>query len=136
VWADSDHLQLRSVVAVAPENGTATLVGTILNQGRTADALVDVSIPNGGSTFSPSPLPLPADGVRVLGVDTSLGRATMVALEGRRLRPGLVVPVTFEFRRAGTVTLDVLVVPDTGPYATVPAPTADAEASPSPTDAG
>lgn len=130
VWGDTGDLELRGVVAVAPRPGRATLVGTIFNQGDTADQLVDVRFRDGRSTLGTDPVALPAGGARVLGVDTSQGKATSASLEGAALRPGLVVPITFAFERAGSVTLDVLVVKHEGPFATVPAP----EASPADTE--
>ena len=122
VWADTDDLKLRGVVAVAPTDGEATLVATILNEGTAGDTLTRVRFPGGRATLGRTPVSLPPGSARVLGVDTSLGRATPVALEGTSLRPGLAVPMTFEFQRAGTVTLNVLVTPAEGPFATVPAP--------------
>ncbi|WP_020578979.1 hypothetical protein [Actinopolymorpha alba] len=122
VWANSDGLELRNILAVSPKDGSATLIGTILNGGSRDDRLVNVTFRGGRAAFGTSPITLPAREPRVLGVDSSLGRAVPVALEGSPLKSGLVVPLTFEFERAGSVTLDVLVVPDQGPYATVPAP--------------
>ncbi len=132
VWGDTGSLELRGVVAVAPREGAATLVGTIFNQGDADDRLVNVTFRGGQTTLGSPRVSLPAGGVRVLGVDTSQGKATSASLEGASLKPGLVVPLTFAFERAGSVTLDVLVVEHEGPFATVPAP----EASPSEPAAG
>jgi hypothetical protein len=121
VHADVDDLRLRGIVAVSASRGSATLVGTILNEGSGADALETVKF-RGGRAMLGSPLTVPADGVRVLGVDTSLGRATTASLSGPALRAGDVVPLTFDFRRAGKVRLNVLVVSREGPFATVPLP--------------
>lgn len=122
VHADTDGLRLRGVVAVSAVNGSATLVGSIFNNSSVGDALETVRLRGGRVLLGRSPLPLPAGGVRVLGVDTSQGKATPVALTGRRVRAGQVVPLRFDFRRAGAVTLNVLVVRREGPFATVPAP--------------
>ncbi|MET9020730.1 hypothetical protein ABZV93_12155 [Actinopolymorpha sp. NPDC004070] len=122
VWTNHDALQLRNVVAVAPREGEATLVGVIFNTGSRADALTGVRVTGGRGMVGSGTLPLPAGGTRVLGVDTILGAAVPTALTGAGLKPGLVVPVTFEFRRAGSVRLDILVVPRKGFWATVPPP--------------
>ncbi|MEQ4206199.1 hypothetical protein ABN028_24840 [Actinopolymorpha sp. B17G11] len=122
VHADTDELRLRGVVAVSAVDGSATLVGTILNQSSVDDALETVRFRGGRTTLGRSPLPLRGRGIRVLGVDTSQGKATPATLSGRAVRAGVVVPLTFDFRRAGTVTLNVLVVSREGPFATVPAP--------------
>ncbi|HEY8455075.1 MAG TPA: hypothetical protein VIL34_05745 [Actinopolymorphaceae bacterium] len=122
VWADVDGLRVRGVVAVAPSNGSATLVGTILNEGRQGDALVAIRLPDGRAELGRSPLSIPPGRARVLGVDTSLGRATPATLRGPGIRLGEVVPVTFVFDRAGRVSLDVLVVAREGPFATVGPP--------------
>lgn len=122
VWNNHDNLQLRNVVAVAPREGEATLVGTIFNNGSGADALTGVRVPGGRAKLGSGTVPLPAGGTAVLGVNTSQGPAVPTTLSGAALRPGLVVPVTFRFQRAGTVRLDVLVVARRGIWATVPPP--------------
>ncbi|GAA2755911.1 hypothetical protein [Actinopolymorpha rutila] len=122
VWTNHDGLELRNIVAVAPREGEATLVGTIFNVGAGADTLTGVQLPGGRGKVGSGTVPLPASGTAVLGVDTSLGAAVPTALTGAGLKPGLVVPVTFRFQRAGTVRLDVLVVPRKGIWATVPPP--------------
>jgi hypothetical protein len=124
VHADTDGLRLRGVVAVSATSGSATLVSTILNDGAANDALETVRFRGGRAVLGRSPLSLPAGRIRVLGVDTSQGRATSASLSGPTLRAGDVVPLTFEFRRAGAVTLNVLVVSREGPFATVPTPSA------------
>jgi hypothetical protein len=128
VWADTDDLRVRGVVAVASTDGAATLVATILNEGDADDALVAIRVPGGrarigAGTVPRSTVPLPAGGVAVLGADTTLGEATPVAIESRSVRLGSTVPVVFDFERAGSVRLNVLVVPRRGEYATVPPPT-------------
>lgn len=122
VWANTDGLQLRGIVAVAARDGSATLVGTIFNRGRAGDALVGVAFPQGRSSLGAGSVRLPAGGIRVLGVGTSQGKATRTSLSGASLKPGFVVPMTFDFQRAGSITLDVLVVRNEGPFATVPVP--------------
>jgi hypothetical protein len=122
VWANTDGLQLRGIVAVAAREGSATLVGTIFNRGRATDALVGVAFPRGRSALGAGSVRLPAGTARVLGVDTSQGKAARATLSGASLRPGFVVPMTFDFQRAGSVSLDVLVVRNEGPFATVPVP--------------
>lgn len=128
VSADTDDLRVRGVVAVAPDDGAATLVGTILNEGDTDDALVAIRIPGGqarigtGGAPRSAPVPLPAGGIAVLGADSYQGEATPVAIQSRSVRPGYTVPVTFDFERAGSVQLNVLVVPRRGAFATVPPP--------------
>jgi hypothetical protein len=122
VWANSNGLQLRNVIAVAPRDGEATLVGTILNNGGSADSLVSVRVNGARTRLGSAPLELPAGQTKQLGVDTGLGRAVPASLEGSSLKSGSTIPMTFEFERAGDVRLDVLVVPQSGYYATVPAP--------------
>jgi hypothetical protein len=128
VWADTDNLRVRGVVAVAPTDGAATLVGTILNEGDVDDALVAIRVPGGqarigtGTAPRSAPVRLPAGGTAVLGADSALGEATPVAIESRSVRLGSTIPVVFDFERAGSVQLDVLVVPRRGEYATVPPP--------------
>ncbi|MFD2078698.1 hypothetical protein SAMN05421678_113188 [Actinopolymorpha cephalotaxi] len=122
VWTNHDNLQLRNVVAVAPREGAATLVGTIFNTGSGADVLTGVRVSGGQAKVGSGTVPLPAGGAAVLGDTTSQGAAVPTTLTGAGVKPGLVIPVTFKFQRAGTVRLDVLVVPRKGIWATVPPP--------------
>jgi hypothetical protein len=121
-WANVDGLKLRNMVAVAPEEGQATLVGTIVNDGETDDRLVAIQVANGQATLPTSRVPVRAGEVSVLGVDTSQGTAARIGLEGEDLVPGGVVDLTFEFEDAPSVELGVQVVAAEGAYATVPPP--------------
>ena len=113
---------VRNWVAVAPREGEATLVGTIFNNGAGSDTLTGVQVAGGRGKVGSGRVRLPAGGATVLGDNTSQGTAVPTALTGAGLKPGLVVPVTFRFERAGTVRLDVLVVARKGIWATVPPP--------------
>lgn len=125
VWADSGGLKLRNLVIVSDTEGRGTLVGTIFNAGRTADALTGIQVSGGGRASLGSPVSLPAvNGVAVLGADTSLGKALPVTVEGESISAGETVRLTFQFRRAAEVPVTVFVVARDGAYADVPAPSA------------
>jgi hypothetical protein len=118
------------VVGAAP--GTATLVGTVVNDGTTDDAITGISI--GGSTpqvtlidgGSPaSTIVLPARFSRQFGYDG----ITHIDLTGLTTPAGSFTPVTITYATAGSATVDVLAVLPVGNYAglaPLPAPSPSA----------
>lgn len=121
VQADAGHIELRDVVAVAAKSGSATLVGSIINNGP-RDDLVGIEVRGGRATLQPSPLPLPSHAVTRTGQPDAL---PPVVLSGRSVRLGLTTHLTFHFRRSPSVGMDVLVRPHEGEYARVPLPPSD-----------
>ncbi len=122
VFADTGPLKLRNLVLVVTGAGQATLVGTIFNEGAEPDAVVAVSSGSAAGKLTPSAIPVPANGVAVLGQETSLGKPSTVEVTGKNLGPGLVTRVTLDFQRAASVSVDVLIEPRTGSYTGVPVP--------------
>lgn len=122
VQANSGSLQLRNLVLVVTGANQATLVGTVFNKGDEPDAIVAVSSAAKPGTLTPAAIPVPANGVAVLGQETSLGEPSTVELTGTNLGPGLVTQLTIDFQRAASVSVDVLIEPRVGPYTGVPVP--------------
>lgn len=123
VWADEGGLKLRNLVIVSDTAGRGTLVGTIFNEGESADSLTGIQVSGGRSSLGSSPVELPArNGVAVLGADTSLGKALPVTVEGDGVSAGKTVRLTFQFQQAAAISTTVFVVARDGSYATVPAP--------------
>lgn len=132
VQANSGPLQLRNLVLVVTATDQATLVGTVFNKGSEPDAIVSVSSGSQPGTLTPAAIPVPANGVAVLGQETSLGSPSTVEVTGTNLGPGLVARLTIDFQRAASVSVDVLIEPRVGTYADVPVPPSP-EPSPEPT---
>jgi copper(I)-binding protein len=94
-----------------PAGGSVTLRGAFTDQSLQADRLVGVSSPiatgveflAADGTLAPSGVEVPGDGE----VDATTG-AVLIRLTGLTgpLSPQAVVPITFQFATAGSVTLD------------------------------
>jgi copper(I)-binding protein len=125
VYADTGGIKLRNLVIVSDTAGRGTLVGTIFNDGPTADALTGIQVSGGGrASLGSAPTPLPAhNGTAVLGADSSVGKALPVTVESTQVSAGKTVRLTFTFEKAASVPITVFVVARDGAYATVPAPT-------------
>jgi copper(I)-binding protein len=105
-----DDVYLDTAVAV-PAGGSVALRGAFSDEAAEPDRLVAVTTPVAASvellepdgTVATAGIEVPAQGQ----VDATTGDV-LVRLTGlaRELTPGEIVPVTFEFARAGQVTLD------------------------------
>jgi copper(I)-binding protein len=98
-----------------PAGGSAPLHVAMTNDSTSADTLVRVSTPAAREvTIPPGGMLVPA------GQQLNLQDHTPIRLQGIRqpLKAGQWLPVTFEFARAGAVTVDVTV----GPLGQSPAP--------------
>ena len=106
-------------VLVVFDRGRGTVIGALLNQAPRGDALVGISgRAENQSVLSTgiegSELPLPS------GRLVQLGDRGAVSVAGRDITLGSVVELTFEFRNAAPITVEVPVVARTGDYATIP----------------
>lgn len=120
VRADAGKLQLRSIIGVADSAGRATLVATIVNRGK-PDSLVDVTVKGGKAKLAPSPLPLKPSVATRIGTART-GKPMTVVLTGRSVKLGQTVHLTFEFGHNPSASVDALVLPRRGEYASVPVP--------------
>lgn len=121
-WADAGDLNLRNIVAVSDQEGSATLVGTILNRGDRADRLVSVTVPGGEATLEP--VAVPRSGRLQMGATGPGGEGTVqhIELRGESLQPGRVLDLTFDFQHSASAELEVAVVEREGWYEEVPLP--------------
>lgn len=91
----------------------ATLVGTFLNNGDVPDRLVKVEIqPPSATGITAGSIEVPVTG----SVRTGYWSPNFINAFDLRAFPSTFVPTTFTFERAGTVTGDVMTVPNTGQY--------------------
>lgn len=135
-------------VVIDPSTDRGLVTGTVVNDGRGADQLQQLSaaghqaqLAQGSGTSASgaasltaaatvTSLPIPAGDTLRLG---STGMA-MATVPSTGLTPGSYVPVVFQFADAGTTTVQALVEPDNGIYAGItPAPTPTATPCPTPT---
>ena len=114
-----------------PAGGSASLFVGLFNTGTANDKLLSVSAPNAAAsvTIRGGGVVIPAEGSANL-----TGPEPTVVLKSltKPLAGGQSIPVTFDFARAGALTLDVPVEPQSYQYATYSAPPMAASATPSP----
>lgn len=120
-------------VVLDPATGNAEVIGAVANTGVNSDRLTSVQASGTTATVrAPSPAavaaaPLPLRGVAVVGdtvsvaggASVSFGRLGRPELEiaGGSFVPGRVSQVTFDFATAGPVTMNALIMPNTGLFA-------------------
>jgi hypothetical protein len=110
---DANKIVLRNFVLVALQDGSAVVVGTVINGGENEDALLAIAIPGiqaqitGTSTIAPN------------GVITFEGDIANVkaVIPGANLKPGTHADLSLFFGNAGEITLDVLIQKPEGIYA-------------------
>lgn len=106
-------------VVLGPDgSGSATLIGSVFNNGSADDTLVDVTVNGTPAVITPGAEKIPAGGSATYGYDGTnyINSYTFEA------EPSAYVPVTMQFANAGVVEMSVLSVPATGIYAGI-APT-------------
>lgn len=117
--SDRSHdVYVLNALVVTDGNGNGTLVGTLLNQGKSTDTLLSVSAADSTGKTIPtklaSPVTLkPAQGVR-------LETTGAVRLTGSALKAGYFIDVSFSFANAAPVQVSIPVVVDGPEYTAVP----------------
>lgn len=116
-------------MVVSGTDGSGTIVAGLVNNDEVeGDALTGVTGAGQVSSLqvqAPGPVEVPAGSLVQLADD---GQVTVT---GEEVRPGTFVELTFSFRNAESVTLDLPVVAARGDYADVPLPSASPSESPS-----
>jgi periplasmic copper chaperone A len=97
-----------------PAGSNVPVLATIANSGGEADELVAVTCPMAGRVRVSGTVRIPPHRNVVSATDPSAPRSPLVAgkleivvVTAHVLRPGLATPMTFQFRKAGQVTLPV-----------------------------
>lgn len=125
----SGSVDILGTLIVSGEDGSGTLVaGLVNNDEEQGDSLTGITGGNEASPLSisaPGPIDVPA------GTIVQLADEGNVSVTGDSVASGAFIKLTFNFERSESVTLDVPVVADRGPYADVPLPTASPSAEPS-----
>ena len=113
--SDGDNLiYVRNLLVVAEANGDATLIGTIVNQNPTEDALVAVGINGAPMTLGAKNYPVLQNKPIIFGGESSNASAV---LKGANLIAGHRVDVKLFLGLAGSATANALVVGPDSPYA-------------------
>lgn len=109
-------IKVNSILLVAQPDGSAVLVGAIVNENPKADALLGISVRGVNATLSQKDLPLNQNvAVRFAG-DSANASAVVPGLNAA---PGTRVKVQLNFAEAGELTLDAIVRERSGVYANV-----------------
>ena len=117
ITTDGNDLRMVNTLLVATEDGSAVVVGTIVNAAETADTLLGIYAGGtqakitGETTLNQNqPIIFEGDSATTKGVFAGVGA-----------EPGKHVTVTFAFARAGKVSLDVIIRDKRDDYAKVTA---------------
>ena len=111
-----NNLNVRSVLLVTQADGSAVLVGTIVNENSTPDTLLGITVGGIRATLSQPTISLKQNSpVRFAG-DTENASAVVLGLNATS---GTRVKVQLSFASAGQLTLDAIVRERSGAYANV-----------------
>jgi hypothetical protein len=115
VEKDSGAIKVRNIVLVAQGDGSAVLVGTIVNQDAAEDAISSITA-NGIAAQFTGPLVLAQNTPVIFSGDSATTHATF---PGLNLIPGQRADVTVTFGKASGVKLSVLIREKSDIYANV-----------------
>ena len=113
--SNGNDIQIRNLVLVAQEDGSAVLVGSIINQVQTEDALMGIAVAGipatiTGITSLPTEKPIIFEG--------AVANAKAV-FTGINAKAGTNVKLSLFFARAGEITLNVIIRDKRDTYAGV-----------------
>ncbi len=114
VEKDSGSVAIRGLLLVSQPDGSAVLVGTIVNSAADADSIVSIAVGGVAAPITGAPLPLAQNAPVIFGGD-SANASSIIA--GVNKVAGQRVPVEITFGKAAPVKLDALVVEQSGVYA-------------------
>jgi hypothetical protein len=119
ILANTGELRILNILVVSTgANGVVS--ATIVNRGRTKDALEDMTSPDGTVDLTGDG-EIPPGGAITLGADTE----TSATISGLTKLPGETITLKLTFRRADPVAIRTVVAPAKGYYASITsAPTA------------
>jgi hypothetical protein len=112
---NTGDLRVLNALVVASQTGTSGVVSaTVVNRGDRRDRLTGLTSPNGTVDLT-GPGLLPVGGALRLGA----GTATSATISGLTRLPGETITLRFTFAKAPPLRLVCVVVPPTGPYASI-----------------
>ena len=108
-----NDIKARSLLLVAQPDGSAVLVGTLLNAGPTEDALLAMAANDAIATLSEKSIAL-SKGAPIIFSGASASASAV--MPGLNAQPGTRVKLRMFFAVAGELTLDLIVRERTGIY--------------------
>lgn len=115
VESELGDIKIRNLKLVALPDGSATLVGFIVNQGEATDQLVGISINNQLADLKSEVL-LTQNEPMIFEGESANSKAKVATLGAQ---PGYRVPVVLYFAKAGKVEVSALVVKNEGVYSSI-----------------
>jgi hypothetical protein len=110
---DGNNISLRNFLLVAQPDGSAVVVGTVINEGVNPDALLGLAINSIQPQFAGTSTIAQNETIRFEG-ETANAKAVFL---GANLKPGAHTVLSLFFGNAGEITLNVLVRAPEGIYA-------------------
>jgi hypothetical protein len=109
---DDDYLAVRNALIVS-DGGPASITVTLINNGTEADLLTEAKIGDQTAVFVGGPVELaPGEPVSIGG-----GSERIALVEAGGVEPGDWTELTLSFSRAGSTTIEVLVINSSDEYA-------------------
>ena len=118
VITDTSALKLRGILLVAQPDGSAVLVGTIINANSTPDSLLGISANNVLATITNESNVISENIPMIFEGDSANAKAV---IPGLGVKAGNTVELSFFFNTAGVVTVKVIVRDKRDTYAGVSA---------------
>ena len=118
IVTDTSNLKLRGLLLVAQPDGSAVLVGTIINAGSAPDSLLGVSANNVLATVTTESNLISENYPMIFEGDSANAKAV---IPGLGVKAGNTVDISFFFETAGVVTLKAIVRDQRDTYAGVTA---------------
>jgi hypothetical protein len=112
---DDNDISLRNFLLVAQPDGSAVIVGTVINEGSNDDALLGLSAAGNQAVFGGVSTISQNQTIRFEG-ESANAKAVIV---GANLKPGAHTQLSLFFGNAGEITLNVLVRAQEGIYAEI-----------------
>jgi len=118
VITDTSAMKLRGFLLVAQPDGSAVLVGTIINANSTPDSLLGISANNVLATLTNESNVISEKTPMIFEGDSANAKAV---IPGLGVKPGNTVDISFFFKTAGVVTVKAIVRDQRDTYAGVTA---------------
>ena len=118
IVTDTSNLKLRGLLLVAQPDGSAVLVGTIINAGSAPDSLLGVSANNVLATVTTESNLISENYPMIFEGDSANAKAV---IPGLGVKAGNTVDISFFFETAGVITLKAIVRDQRDTYAGVTA---------------
>lgn len=115
---DTSNLKLRGFLLVAQPDGSAVLVGTIVNDNASPDSLLGISANNVLATITPASNVISQNVPLIFEGDSANAKAV---IPGLGAKAGSTVEISFFFNTAGVVTVNAIVRDQRDTYAGVTA---------------